>query len=120
MSKLRPELSTGNSASPCPSKDTALFLVYKAVQRQPGLIHGQLHRDGMHCALGSYWTVNPRLAFPHELTDEVAMVNDSVPHLNFVQRKVYMLRWLKWQLQRRGYVFRGRKVQQPASVLRCA
>lgn len=107
-SKLRKTVS--GSGNPCPERDTALLMIYTAVEKRDGLIHGKLHDGDNHCAIGSYWDDNPNLALPGGMVDEVAMVNDSVPHMTAVQRRAYVLKWLKWQLQKRGVVFRGRKI----------
>lgn len=78
-SKLRPEtsLAWGKTALP---DDTALFLIRDSVAHRRSLIYGRLHDgNGMHCAIGAFWTDNPNMYLNHALIDEVAAVNDSVP-----------------------------------------
>lgn len=100
MSKLRP-LQSG-SDMPCMSNGTAYLMIYSAVQAQAGLVHGQLHAHGKYCAIGSYFAINSRTSLPPSLIDEVAAVNDSVPHLSDHKRKVYVARWLRWKLHQLG------------------
>lgn len=66
-------------------------------------MHGKLDAHGEHCAIGSYFHVNARTALPESLVDEVAAVNDSVPHLSEKKRKWHVARWLKWKLGTLGY-----------------
>ena len=78
MSKLRPELrdATGNAIP----DDTALFLIKQSVASRRALIWGKLHDGrGNHCAIGAFWTDNPKAILHSTLIDEVAAVNDSVP-----------------------------------------
>jgi hypothetical protein len=96
MTKLRPELSI--STEPCMTNGTAYLMILSAVKDQPGLLHGTLHKFGEHCAIGSYFEVNRRTSLPEELIDEVAAVNDSVPHMTNRQRKLHVVRWLRWKL----------------------
>ena len=112
MSKLRPECST-RSNKPAPSNGTAYLMIYTAVQHQDGLIHGKLHGWGRHCAVGSFFEDNPQQALYTDMIDEVAAVNDSVPHYTIRERKAHVARWLKWKLQQLGYPFKGRKVEKP-------
>lgn len=103
MSKLRPELRSNPShCGPVVTDATALLMVYQAVSAQPGLLHGRLHERGAHCAIGSFFDVNPKLALYETLIDEVAAVNDSMPALSMRARKVWMLRWLRWKLKQAG------------------
>lgn len=101
MSKLRPECLNGSTAY-CPPKATALLMTLNAIKAVSGLAHGKLHRGGLSCSIGSYFDVNPKLAYPGDLTDEVAAVNDSVPSASPRQRKLMMVRWLKWKLGQCG------------------
>ena len=82
---------------------TAYFMILEAVQTQPGLLHGKLedHR-GAFCAIGSYFHINLRTCLPTTLVDEVAAVNDSMPSVTRAQRKVKMMRWLRWKLSSLG------------------
>lgn len=101
MSQLRPTLVSGTSADPCMRNGTAFLLIYRAVKDAPGLIHGRLDgATGEHCALGHYFERHRNTCLPTSLIDEVAAVNDSVPHTTPRQRKLYVLRWLRWQLKR--------------------
>jgi predicted anti-sigma-YlaC factor YlaD len=81
-----------------PTNGTAYYMILGAVQAQRGLVHGRLHDKGEHCAIGSYFAVNTRASLDYDIIDEVAAVNDSVPHLSTTQRKRHVLRWLKWKL----------------------
>jgi hypothetical protein len=109
MSKLRPELSNA-STEPCMSNGTAYLMIWSAVKDQPGLLHGKLQRAGEHCAIGSYFTVNAHTSLPGDLIDEVAAVNDSVPHMTNRQRKLHVVRWLRWKLTQLGMAgFAGRR-----------
>ena len=57
---------------------------------------------GAHCAIGSFFAVNPKIALYAEFIDEVAAVNDSVPQFSCRQRKLMVERWLKWKLKQLG------------------
>ena len=110
MSKLRPGL--------CKSYDhalpdiTAFYSIYGAVKAQPGLCHGRLHdRCGAHCAVGSLWATHSDITLHISLVDEVAAVNDSVPHLTNKQRRAHVLRWLRWKLQAIGMGFPGKRLR---------
>jgi len=79
MSRLRPECRTTTSGHSIPD-DTALFLIRDAVARRRVLIHGRLDGpNNSHCALGCFWSDNPRATLHTSLIDEVAVVNDSIP-----------------------------------------
>lgn len=108
MSILRPEMRS--TTGPCVTNGTAYLMILSAVEIQAGLIHGKLHAHGAHCAIGSYFAIN-RTALPMDLIDEVAAVNDSVPHLSEPSRKRHVLRWLKWKCQTLGMSLPGRKVR---------
>lgn len=112
MSKLRPECGNG-VGSPVPTNGTAYLLIYTAVQHQEELIHGRLHWNGRSCAIGSFFNDNPKLALHEPMVDEVAMVNDSVPHLSGKARKNHVLRWLRWKLQGLKMALPGRPVRKP-------
>jgi hypothetical protein len=100
MSKLRPGLN--DSKEQALPDETAYYAVYGAVQAQDGLCHGKLHDGrGAHCAIGSLWTTS-HSTLKSAFIDEVAAVNDSVPHLSNKQRKAHVLRWLRWKLDRLG------------------
>lgn len=101
MSELRPTLNSG-SKLPCMENGTAYMMILNAVEQQPGLVHGRLHAHGEHCAIGSYFEVNSKTALPETLIDEVAAVNDSMPHLSNKQRKQRVARWLRWKLTSLG------------------
>ncbi len=109
MSTLRPE--TRISHDPAPTNGTAYLMIYTAVQHQPGLVHGALHAHGAHCAIGSFFTDNPKTALYDSLIDEVAMVNDSVPTWNERRRKLHVLRWLRWKLQQLHMPLPGRSTK---------
>lgn len=101
MSELRKELRSG-SKLPCVSNGTAYMMILSAVKVQQGLVHGVLHSHGEHCAIGSYFDVNDKTSLPKTLIDEVAAVNDSVPHLSNFKRKQHVQRWLRWKLKSLG------------------
>lgn len=105
MSRLRPTLRTNNQTGKfCPRNGTAYLMVLHAVREQPGLIHGELEdHKGHFCAIGSYFEVNPDKCFPTEMVDEVAAVNDSMPHATARQRKVRVMAWLRWKLGQCGF-----------------
>jgi hypothetical protein len=103
MAKLRPTLSSAGKDTPIMRDGTAYLLIYNAVQDAPGLIHGKLRNgEGEYCAIGNYFERHARTGLPSELIDEVAAVNDSVPHKSMRQRKLLMLRWLRWRLNQLG------------------
>lgn len=101
MSRLRPTLGT-NSKKPCMENGTAYLMILNAVETQPGLIHGKLQAHGEYCAIGSYFEINAATSLPETLIDEVAAVNDSMPHVSSRQRKVRVARWLRWKLTSLG------------------
>lgn len=102
MSVLRRELRSG-STLPCMKGGTAYLLIYRAVKDEPGLIHGRLHDGrGSHCAIGNYFHKHGNTSLPEDLIDEVAAVNDSVPDASPRQRKLSVLRWLRWRLAKCG------------------
>lgn len=79
MSKLRPH-GTVPGTGHALAYDTALYLIRDSVARRRSLIHGRLHDgEGKHCAIGAFWTDNPKATLACDLIDEVAAVNDSVP-----------------------------------------
>lgn len=99
MSKLRPECS--NSTAPAMSDETALFLIRDSVARRRSLIHGKLHADGLHCAIGSFWQDNPGVTLHSALIDEVAAVNDSLgPKATPHQRWKKVNEWLRFKIAR--------------------
>lgn len=97
-SRLRPTLVDGRSGAPCAAGGTAYLLIYESVKQSEGLIHGRLHDGhGAHCAIGNYFERN-RLPLKYGIVDEVAAVNDSVPYKTPRQRKLHVLKWLRWRL----------------------
>lgn len=101
MSALRPTLSRGSN-KPCMQNGTAYLLIYRAVQDAPGLIHGKLHANGEHCAIGNYFERHGDTSLPEPLIDEVAAVNDSLPLESPKKRRLAVLRWLRWKLSKSG------------------
>jgi hypothetical protein len=98
MSVIRPELNGAvYRGEPCPTGGTAYMMIYNAVKAQDGLIAGQLHSHGAHCAIGSFFDRAPKYALPTSLIDEVAGVNDSFSGTK-KHRRAMMLRWLRWKL----------------------
>lgn len=99
MKTLRPECVDGRPGTAIPD-DTALFLIRDAVERRRRLIHGQLHQNGDHCALGAFWTDNPRTTINSTLVEEVAAVNDSIPPTATPQERWKKVRsWLRWKIK---------------------
>lgn len=97
MSRLRPELVNGHGSF-TPSNGTAYLMVFNAVKSRKELVHGRLHKGGQSCAIGSFFDVNSKCALPSGFIDEVAAVNDSVPKATPKQRRVVVMRWLRWKL----------------------
>lgn len=99
MSKFRPEC--GSSTEPALPDATALFLIRDSVVRRRSLIYGRLHDGkGHHCAIGSFWTDNPKATLKSSLIDEVAAVNDSVPaSATPHQRWKKVNEWLRWRIK---------------------
>lgn len=99
MSKLRPECST--SRDPALPDDTALYMIRDSIGRRKALIHGRLHDGrGGHCAIGAFWTDNPRTTLSSALIDEVAAVNDSIPASATPQDRWKKVNsWLRWKLR---------------------
>lgn len=100
MSKLRPEVNSYPNAKTALPDDTALFLIRDSVARRSGLIYGKLHDGkGEHCAIGAFWTDNPRMALNTALIDEVAAVNDSVPQTATPQERWKKVNeWLRFKI----------------------
>lgn len=110
MSRLRPELGNASPGTPLYSNGTAYYMILNAVLARDGLIHGRLEdHHGGYCAIGCYFQDRPRTALPNALIDEVAAVNDSMPHTTSKQRRRRMLQWLRWRLRQCGMTFRGAK-----------
>lgn len=101
-SYLRPQLADGDGKAYCPTGGTAYLMILNSVKAQPGLIHGQLHNPrGEHCAIGSFFE-NNRATLNYALIDEVAAVNDSAPTATKKQRRLIVMRWLRWKLAQVG------------------
>ena len=100
-----------------PDRRSAMLAVHYAVEAHPeGLCHGALHDDGLSCAIGTYWDEHDT-ALDGDFIDEVAFVNDCVPHYTPKQRRQFMLRWLKWKLTQMGVPgFRTNKEPRPKPV----
>lgn len=115
MSKLRPNLVNASPGTYAPKGGTAYLMILAAVERSDGLIHGRLtDGHGDYCAIGEYFETNPKTALANLLIDEVAAVNDSVPHLTMKQRKTYVRRWLRWKLAQLGMP--GFRTQTPTQT----
>lgn len=104
MSRLRPTLVSARPGDPpAPKGGTAYLLIFNAVRRQSGLLHGALDNIyGEHCAIGCYFAEPKPLPLAFDLIDEVAAVNDSVPQLSKGGRKRHVLAWLRWRLAECG------------------
>lgn len=101
-SVLRPELKSGNGDKPVMTNGTAYYMILGAVEAQDGLVHGKLHERGAHCAIGSFFDVNQNATVTWDMVNEVAAVNDSVPHFTPRKRKLHVARWLRWKLTQIG------------------
>lgn len=98
MSHLRPQLATTNKPVTV-SNGSAYYAVYLAVKNEPELIHGKLHdTTGHYCAIGCYFHNAPNSVLCESFIDEVAAINDSMPHFTPRQRRLAVLRWLRWKL----------------------
>lgn len=102
MSKLRTEVGIADEGQYIPRDGTAYLMIYNAVKTKRELIHGHLHAHGESCAIGSFWDINPKCGLPSALIDEVAAVNDSLPNATAKQRRLHVLRWLRWRLSQVG------------------
>jgi hypothetical protein len=109
MSRLRPTLITTHA--PSVSNGTAYLMILNAVKTRKGLIHGHLSKNGEYCAIGSYFHVN-NVPLQTTLVDEVAAMNDSMPALSLRQRRLQMIRWLRWKCAQAGMTFVGRKTKK--------
>lgn len=98
MSKLR---QTKPSSDPAPEYPDALYMIRDAVRAQDGLIYGAMHNKyGEHCAIGSFFDANPKLALSEKIIDEVAAYNDSIPPTASLRtRKRKVLAWLNFKLR---------------------
>jgi hypothetical protein len=99
MTTLRPECKSSNQ--PALDDSTALYLIRDSVAKRRSLIHGKLHDGkGHHCAIGAFWTDNPKAALRSELIEEVAAVNDSVPKSATPRERWKKVNsWLRWKLK---------------------
>lgn len=99
MSLLRKELGTAKGKYPDLGNVTVYLLILRAVEGQRGLIHGALHKGEASCAIGSFFDLHAgKLSLPTSVVDEVAAVNDAVPHLSPPKRKRHVVEWLRWKL----------------------
>jgi hypothetical protein len=99
---MRPETREAEAGKYAPTGGTAYLMIYNAVRSKQGLIAGALHKNGEACAIGSYFDANPRTALDYHLIDEVAAVNDSGRSVTPRQRRLIVLRWLRWKLKQAG------------------
>jgi hypothetical protein len=101
MSRLRPELGKAGPGEFAIPDDTALFLIRDSVERRTQLIYGRLHGPaGQHCAIGCFFSDNPRAVINSSLVDEVAAVNDAVPPSATPQERWKKVRsWLRWKIK---------------------
>lgn len=99
MSKnMRPECADGKG-SPCPSRETAYYLIRESVAKRRSLAYGKLHQAGMSCAVGSFFDDHPGYALPMDVINEVAAVNDSYKELSPHQRWRKVNSWLRWKIR---------------------
>lgn len=102
MSKIRPEVSTAARGTPCPSYPDALWMIRDSVRRRDGLLYGHLHDKarGAHCAIGSFFDDNPKMALGTDVIDEVASYNDSIPPtVSEKTRKRKVLEFLNFKIR---------------------
>lgn len=99
MSQLRPECGTSNK--PALSDETVLYLVRDSVGRRKELIRGRLHDGkGGHCAMGAFWTDNPKATVNSALIDEIATVNDSIPSTATAKERWKKVNsWIRWKIR---------------------
>jgi hypothetical protein len=114
MSRLRPTLCKGAKDDPCLYNGTAYYAIFNAVRDRHGLIHGKLEDHGEYCAIGSFFHNCKGTSLPTDIVDEVAAVNDSMPHATAKQRQQRVLQWLRWKLRSLGFEFAGRKGKEQA------
>lgn len=102
--KMRPETRDAPSWKTAPNYTDALYMIRDAVRRRDRLIYGKLNRpDGQHCAIGSFFADNPKLALQTSVIDEVAAYNDSIPPTASEKtRKRKVLEWLNFKLSALG------------------
>jgi len=98
MSKLRPECGDGKG-SPCPSEPTAYYLIRESVAKRRSLAAGALHKNGLSCAVGSFFDDHPNYALPSAVIEEVAAVNDSYKNLSAHERWKKVNSWLRWKVR---------------------
>lgn len=109
MSELRPECKDAAKGSALPY-DTALYLIRESVARRRSLAYGKLHKDGLSCAIGSFWDDNPKVALSSRLIDEVAAVNDSLPPTSTPHERWKKVNsWLRWKVA----VLAGKNAAKP-------
>lgn len=101
MSVLRPTLIKSEKGDPVVSNGTAYLMILNAVEARTKLVHGKISDHGEYCAIGSFFNTN-RVCLPTTLVDEVAAVNDSMPHVSEQTRRLRMMRWLRWKLKQLG------------------
>ena len=114
MSQLRPTLCKGAKDDPCLYNGTAYYAIFNAVRDRRGLIHGKLEDHGEYCAIGSFFHNVKGTSLPTNIVDEVAAVNDSMPHATPKQRQQRVLQWLRWKLRQCGFQLAGRPGKEQA------
>lgn len=98
MTAMRPECGTG-TGSPCPSEESAYYLIRESVAKRRSLAAGKLHSNGLSCAIGSFFDDHPKYALPAAVIDEVAAVNDSYKSLTPHERWKKVNSWLRWKVR---------------------
>lgn len=98
MTALRPECSSGKGSF-CPDQETAYYLIRESVAKRRSLGAGRLHKDGLSCAIGSFFDDHPQYALPTAVIDEVAAVNDSYRALSPHERWRKVNSWLRWKIR---------------------
>lgn len=113
MSQVRPELHSTDKPATADRFDT-FWMVRDSVERQAGLIRGQLHDlHGYHCAVGAFFNDHPDAVLATAVIDEIARYNDSLPKtITRLQRRNRVLRWLTAKID----TMRGRIVRRKRTV----
>jgi hypothetical protein len=98
MSNLRPECRSGRGY-PCPSEETAYYLISESVAKRRELAAGALHKRGLSCAIGTFFDDHPYYALPDSVIQEVAAVNDSYKRVSPRLRWRNVNSWLQWKVR---------------------
>lgn len=98
MSKLRPECGTTTVSNNLSDREFFRRL-YNSVRKRRTLSFGKIDAKDGHCAMGCFWEDNPKITVPSNITDQIALINDSVPPTaTRTERRKHVLRWLEYKL----------------------